>query len=271
MNEKVKRIGILLLAAFIEVIVYIVLHEGGHSFIAILCGAKITNFSILGAYMSATGGEFTQFSSSLMKVAGMAFPLVISVIYMLFGFKKKKQGEFYRTFSMLFSLVPVMSLLAWVFVPIAYMRGDTTNNDDVIQFIAISGIHPVCVMIVSAILFLLLCFIAWKKGMIQIWIDLVLSNRKVEGTVILIINTLENKQGVNWLNEKLKSCGIEYEIVHTTNMDINNCIGCNYCWLKTPGICTIKDDYEGILKKIIQADQVWIVADTHFEFISYKD
>lgn len=72
------------------------------------------------------------------------------------------------------------------------------------------------------------------------------------------------------LDKKLKCCGIEYEIVHTADMDIKNCIGCNYCWLKTPGICTIKDDYEVILKKIIQADQMWIVADTQFGFISYK-
>lgn len=29
-------------------------------------------------------------------------------------------------------------------------------------------------------------------------------------------------------------------------------------------------NYEMILKKIIKADQMWVVADTHFGFISYK-
>ncbi len=88
--------------------------------------------------------------------------------------------------------------------------------------------------------------------------------------MILIINTLENQQSIMLLEEKLKSSNKKYEIVNTADMDIRNCIGCNYCWLKTPGICTIKDDYEIILKKMIKADQMWIVADTHFGFISYK-
>lgn len=88
--------------------------------------------------------------------------------------------------------------------------------------------------------------------------------------MILVINTLEDEQAICALDSKLKSGGFQYEIVHTADKKINNCIGCNYCWLKTPGICTIKDDYEMILKKIIKADQMWIVADTHFGFVSYK-
>ncbi len=88
--------------------------------------------------------------------------------------------------------------------------------------------------------------------------------------MILIINTLEDKRSAMLLEQKLKSSNTEYEIVNTADMEIRNCIGCNYCWLKTPGICAIKDDYETILKKMIKADQMWIVADTHFGFISYK-
>lgn len=88
--------------------------------------------------------------------------------------------------------------------------------------------------------------------------------------MILIINTLENKQTVQLIEDKLKTCGKEYEMIHTADMEIHHCVGCNYCWLKTPGICAIKDDYEVILKKMIQAEQMWIVADTHFGFVSYK-
>ena len=29
-------------------------------------------------------------------------------------------------------------------------------------------------------------------------------------------------------------------------MNISHCVGCNCCWLKTPGICVIKVDYEQI-------------------------
>jgi hypothetical protein len=38
----------------------------------------------------------------------------------------------------------------------------------------------------------------------------------------------------------------EVEVVDTSDMKIAHCMGCNQCWLKTPGICAIKDDYEKI-------------------------
>lgn len=62
----------------------------------------------------------------------------------------------------------------------------------------------------------------------------------------------------------------EFEWIDTTEMNISHCIGCNYCWLKTPGICVIKDDYEPILKKMSKADQVWLISDTHFGFVSWQ-
>jgi hypothetical protein len=47
-------------------------------------------------------------------------------------------------------------------------------------------------------------------------------------------------------------------------------MGCNNCWLKTPGICSIKDDYEIILKKLVSVENFWVVADTKFGFIDYR-
>ena len=62
----------------------------------------------------------------------------------------------------------------------------------------------------------------------------------------------------------------EVEIIDTSDMKIAHCVGCNQCWLKTPGVCAIKDDYEVILKKLIQADNLWIVSDTRFGFLDHK-
>ena len=61
-----------------------------------------------------------------------------------------------------------------------------------------------------------------------------------------------------------------FELIDTAGMNISHCVGCNYCWLKTPGICAIKDDYTPILKKMSKADQVWLISDTHFGFLSYQ-
>ena len=62
----------------------------------------------------------------------------------------------------------------------------------------------------------------------------------------------------------------DIEVIDTSDMKIAHCVGCNQCWLKTPGICAIKDDYEIILKKLIQAENLWIVSDTRFGFLDYK-
>lgn len=53
---KVKVIVSLMVSLLIVFPVYVVLHEGGHTLAAALCGAKITRFSVLGAYMSYEGG-----------------------------------------------------------------------------------------------------------------------------------------------------------------------------------------------------------------------
>ena len=84
----------------------------------------------------------------------------------------------------------------------------------------------------------------------------------------IVLNTLEGNAVLEQISNHIKDDDIE--IVNTSDMKIAHCIGCNQCWLKTPGVCAIKDDYEAILKKLIQADNLWIVSDTHFGFLDYK-
>ena len=61
-----------------------------------------------------------------------------------------------------------------------------------------------------------------------------------------------------------------FELIDTTGMNISHCVGCNCCWLKTPGVCAIQDDYEPILRKMNRADQVWLISDTRFGFVSWQ-
>ncbi len=88
--------------------------------------------------------------------------------------------------------------------------------------------------------------------------------------MILIVNTTENTNITEALREELVLKKADFEIVESASMKISHCVGCNYCWLKTPGICAIKDDYEVILKKIITADQLWVISDTALGFLSHK-
>lgn len=62
----------------------------------------------------------------------------------------------------------------------------------------------------------------------------------------------------------------EPEVVYAEDMQILGCVGCNDCWLKTPGICRIKDDYEQLLTRFLQVDCVLFVTDTKFGFVSHQ-
>ena len=82
--------------------------------------------------------------------------------------------------------------------------------------------------------------------------------------MILLIDTTKDSLG-----KQIKP-KVPYEYVDATSMKISHCLGCNFCWLKTPGECVIKDDYEVLLKKMSQADQVWLISDTKFGFVTFQ-
>lgn len=84
---------------------------------ALGCGAEILDFSIIGAHVTSAGGTYNAFTSCLLNAAGVGFPILVSVTYMLFLFRPKCKKTWYRVFSFLFSVVPCYSLLAWIFIP----------------------------------------------------------------------------------------------------------------------------------------------------------
>lgn len=86
----------------------------------------------------------------------------------------------------------------------------------------------------------------------------------------LVLNTLESGNYAEQINALVAGKDSEIEILNTAGMRIAHCIGCNQCWLKTPGVCSIKDDYESIVKKLVKARNLWIVSDTRFGFIDYR-
>ncbi|WP_405324871.1 NAD(P)H-dependent oxidoreductase [Fibrobacter sp.] len=85
----------------------------------------------------------------------------------------------------------------------------------------------------------------------------------------LVLNTLESGDCSEQIKALFADKNEEIEIINTANLKILHCMGCNNCWLKTPGVCAIKDDYEIILKKLVAAENLWVVADTKFGFIDY--
>lgn len=67
-------------------------------------------------------------------------------------------------------------------------------------------------------------------------------------------NTLRlTKAFLEGLSEKQP---IQTEILTVYQMNVTACIGCFACWSKTPGKCCLKDDMEGVITKILDADVI---------------
>ena len=88
--------------------------------------------------------------------------------------------------------------------------------------------------------------------------------------MILIVNTTSDTGITEELKTNLGERASDAQVIECSSLKIGNCIGCNYCWLKTPGECTVKDDYEEILKSFIKADQLWVITDTALGFMDHK-
>lgn len=166
MNEKTKNILLLFLSLVVVVPLYIFLHEGGHALVAVLCGDRITDFSILQAHMSSEGGVYQPVTSALLYAGGMLLPVIIAAIYILL-YRKENEKPFYRIFSCLFVISSVYSVGAWIFVPILYLNGSAPVGDDVTQFLNVSGMNPIAVIVLAALILGFLTFLAWRRKIFQ--------------------------------------------------------------------------------------------------------
>ena len=87
----------------------------------------------------------------------------------------------------------------------------------------------------------------------------------------LIIDTLsEGDSEGELVIESIKEISKDTEVVYADKLNIKNCCECTYCWLKTPGVCAIKDDYHIVFEKFLSADNVIIIGESKLGFVSHK-
>jgi len=60
------------------------------------------------------------------------------------------------------------------------------------------------------------------------------------------------------------------DAINTDDYNIGHCVGCTHCWLKTPGVCAVKDDWEILFKRMISADTVVFITEAKLGFVSHK-
>lgn len=59
------------------------------------------------------------------------------------------------------------------------------------------------------------------------------------------------------------SFGKEIKIINRQG-EINKCIGCFGCWVKTPGQCVIKDDYQRMGELLAQTEELILISKCSF-------
>lgn len=169
MNRKIKNILQLLLAAGLSLPLYILLHELGHLIVMLSAGATIEDFSIFTAHVTATGGNYTKIGELWLQANGAFLPVICVIVYLLF-YKKDSKNSFYHFFSYVVGIVPLGSMLAWVFVPLSYIKGNAPVNDDVTKFLNVFSqyYHPLIVSAMAVVIIGISIFIMVKKRLFEL-------------------------------------------------------------------------------------------------------
>ncbi|VBB05780.1 nadph-dependent fmn reductase [Lucifera butyrica] len=70
------------------------------------------------------------------------------------------------------------------------------------------------------------------------------------------------------LRQRMQVQGNEVKLITLREKKIADCIGCYACWLKTPGICALKDEQEEVLRGYLWADCIVLASPTIMGFVS---
>jgi multimeric flavodoxin WrbA len=65
-----------------------------------------------------------------------------------------------------------------------------------------------------------------------------------------------------------KPAHVQVERFILNDLNISYCVGCWDCWLKTPGICRLRDEHAIVLESVIKAGDVIFVSEESVGFIN---
>lgn len=96
-------------------------------------------------------------------------------------------------------------------------------------------------------------------------------DRKEQMKKILIVNVLpEGDPDAQAAIMALQDEMAEIQVIQAYERNFRPCLGCNACWLKTPGRCSIRDGYEELLKEYLAADAVLFICGTLLNFVDFR-
>ena len=88
---------------------------------------------------------------------------------------------------------------------------------------------------------------------------------------LLIVNLLpEDDPAALAAIETLGAAVPDHRIIHAYEKNLRPCVGCNACWLVTPGVCSLRDGYEELLKAYLGHDTTVFLAGTALNFVDRR-
>ncbi len=60
----------------------------------------------------------------------------------------------------------------------------------------------------------------------------------------------------------------QVSLFNTQSLNIKHCVGCLNCWVKTPGLCTQKDDMPNIIESVMLSELVVFIGEIKVGLIS---
>ena len=88
---------------------------------------------------------------------------------------------------------------------------------------------------------------------------------------LLIVSVLpENDPAAQEAIQVVKQSSADVQVIHAYEQNFRPCVGCNACWLVTPGVCAIKDGYAALLKAYLQYDAVLFLSGTALNFVDHR-
>ena len=70
--------------------------------------------------------------------------------------------------------------------------------------------------------------------------------------------------------ETLSAAVPDHRVIHAYEKNLRPCVGCNACWLVTPGVCSLRDGYEELLKAYLEYDATVFLAGTALNFVDHR-
>ena len=145
MKDIFKYVGLFFVGLFVAIIIYPFLHEAGHSMMAILVGAKVTDFNLLPLpYVTCEVSNLNTTSMILIGLAGMFVPALISII-------AHPEPFWFWYCNLVIKFICFLSFAISFVAIVLYLFGVTIKNEDIVQVIQIWN-NGVFVLIITMVL-----------------------------------------------------------------------------------------------------------------------